>query len=137
MSAVLNIDTDEHMLIGQVSIPFRSRRYLEFRETPPGRAGVGLGNLLRVGQETFDRFEAIGALRRRTGKVFAERMLYTMASPEFRRSGLRRLNEAAEVADAVIGDVQAEFEPDEFRQLVRLLRTLGDMSPTAGAEPSS
>jgi hypothetical protein len=50
---------------------------------------------------------------------------------------LRRLNEAAEVAEAMISDVQAQFEPDEFRQLVRLLRTLGDMSPTAGAELSS
>jgi len=63
-----------------------------------------------------------------------------MASPEFGRSGLRRLDEAAEVAEvaeAVISDVQAEFEPDEFRQLVRLLRTFGDMSATAGAELSS
>jgi hypothetical protein len=58
-------------------------------------------------------------------------MLYTMVSPEFGRSGLRRLNEAAEVAEAVISDVQTEFEPDEFRQLVRLLRTLGDMCPPA------
>jgi len=33
--------------------------------------------------------------------------------------------------------MQAEFEPDDFRQLVRLLGTLGDMSPTAGAELSS
>ena len=49
-------------------------------------------------------------------KVFAERMLYTMASLEFGRSGLRRLNEAAEVAKAVISDVQAQFEPGEFRQ---------------------
>jgi hypothetical protein len=56
-----------------------------------------------------------------------------MASSEFGRSGLRRLNEAAE---AVISDVQAQFEPGEFRQLVCLLRTLGDMSPTAGAELS-
>jgi hypothetical protein len=61
-------------------------------------------------------------------------MLYTMASPEFGRSGLRRLNEAAEVTAAVISDVQTKFEPDGFRQLVRLLGTLGDMSPTAGAE---
>jgi CHAD domain-containing protein len=61
-------------------------------------------------------------------------MLYTVASPEFCRSGLRRLNDAAEVAEAVISDVQTQFEPDEFRQLVRLLGTLGDMSPTAGAE---
>jgi hypothetical protein len=74
---------------------------------------------------------------RPTGKVFAERMLYTVASPEFGSSGLRRLDEAAEVAEAVISNVQAEFEPGEFRQLVRLLRTLGDMSPTAGAELSS
>jgi hypothetical protein len=64
-------------------------------------------------------------------------MLYTMASPGFGRSGLRRLNEAAEVAEAVISDVQAQFEPDEFRQLVRLLGTLGDMSPTGGVELSS
>jgi len=137
MSAVLNIDTDEHKLIGQVLVAFRSRRHLEFQETPPGRAGVGLGNLLRVGQETFDRFEAIGDFRRRTGKVFAERMPYTMASPELGRCGLRRLDEAAEVAEAVIRAVRAEFEPDEFRQLVRLLGTVGDMSPTAGAELSS
>jgi hypothetical protein len=61
-------------------------------------------------------------------------MLYAMAGPEFGRSGLRRLNEAAE---AVISDVQAQFEPDEFRQLVRLLGTLGDMSPTGGVELSS
>jgi hypothetical protein len=74
---------------------------------------------------------------RRTGKVFAEPMLYTMASPEFGRSGLRRLNEAAEVAEAVISNVQAQFEPDEFRRLVRLLGTLGDMCPTAGVELSS
>jgi hypothetical protein len=53
---------------------------------------------------------------RRTGKVFAERMLYTMASPEFGRSGLRRRDEAAEVAEAVIRDVQAELEPGEFPQ---------------------
>jgi hypothetical protein len=72
--------------------------------------------------------------RRRTVKVFAERMLYTMASPEFGRSGLRRLDEAAEVAEAVISDVQAEFEPDEFRQLVRLRRTLGTCPRPAGAE---
>ena len=64
-------------------------------------------------------------------------MLYTMASPELGRCGLRRLDEAAEVAEAVIRAVQAEFEPDEFRQLVRLLGTVGDMSPTAGAELSS
>jgi hypothetical protein len=49
-------------------------------------------------------------------------MLYTMASPELGRSGWRRLNEAAEVAEAVISDVQAQFERDEFRQLVRLQR---------------
>ena len=64
-------------------------------------------------------------------------MLYTMASPEFGRCGLRCVDEAAEVAEAVIRDVQAELEPDEFRQLVRLLGTVGDMSPTAGAELSS
>jgi hypothetical protein len=44
MSAVLNIDADEHMLIGQVLLPVRSRRYLELRETPPGRADVGVEN---------------------------------------------------------------------------------------------
>ena len=64
-------------------------------------------------------------------------MPYTMASPEFGRSGLRRPNEAAEVAEAVISDVQAQFEPDEFRQLVCQLRTLFDMSPTGGVELSS
>jgi hypothetical protein len=97
-----------------------------------------VGNFLRVGQETFNRFEAIGALSGGAPeKCSPSGCCYTMASPEFGRSGLRRLNEAAEVAEAVISDVQAHFEPDEFRQLVRLLRTLGDMSPTAGAELSS
>jgi hypothetical protein len=135
MSAVFNIDTHEHILIGPVLVPFRSRRNLELRETPPGRARVGVGNLLRVGQETFNRFEAIGALSGGAPeKSSPSGCCYTMASPEFGRSGLRRLNEAAE---AVISDVQAQFEPDEFCQLVRLLCTLGDMSPTAGAELSS
>ena len=61
-----------------------------------------------------------------------------MASPEFGRSGLRRLNEAAEVAEAVISDVQAQFEPDEFRaSWYACSAPLADMSPTAGAELSS
>jgi hypothetical protein len=130
----LNIDTHEHMLIG----PVGPHSFSALPRAPRNAAGscwVGVGNLPRVGQETFPRFEAIGALfGRRTGKVFAEPMLYTISSPEFGRSGLRRLNEDAE---AVISDAQAQFEPDEFRQLARLLRTLGDMSATAGAELSS
>jgi hypothetical protein len=134
MSAVLNIDADEHMLIGQVLVPFRSRRYLELRETPPGRAGVGVGNLLRVG-ETFDRFEAIGA---HSGGAPEKSSPSGCCTPWRAQSSAEaacvRLNDAAEVAEAVISDVQTQFEPDEFRQLVRLLGTLGDMSPTAGAE---
>jgi DNA-binding MarR family transcriptional regulator len=51
---------------------------------------------------------------------------------ELTDAGLRRLNEAADVAVAVIDDVQAQFGPDEFRQFVRILRALGDLSPTAG-----
>ena len=108
----MNIDTDEHKLIGQVLVAFRSRRYLEFQETPPGRAGVGLGNLLRVGQETFDRFEAIGDFRRRTGKVFAERMPYTMASPELGKCGVRRLDEVGAATMALereLGETSSPF----------------------------
>jgi hypothetical protein len=48
---------------------------------------------------------------------------------------LRRLNEAADVAAAVINDVRAEFGPDKFRQFVRILLALGDLSPTA-SEPN-
>ena len=94
MSAVLNIDTDEHMLIGQVLVAFRSRRYLELQETPPGRAGVGLGIYCGLVRRRSIASRRSALFRRRTGKVFAERMLYTMASPEFGRSGLRRLDEA-------------------------------------------
>jgi len=66
-----------------------------------------------------------------------------MASPEFGKKAAC----AAQALGAqrgppksprrVISDVQAQFEPDEFRQLVRLLGTLGDMSPTGGVELSS
>src|SRR5258705_11473329 len=60
MSAVLNIDADEHMLIGQVLVPFRSRALPRAPRNAAGSCGLGVGNLLRAG-ETFDRFEAIGA----------------------------------------------------------------------------
>jgi hypothetical protein len=68
-----------------------------------------VGNLLRVG-ETIDRFEAIGAHSRGAPEKSSPSGCSTpMASPEFGRSGLRRLNEAAEVAEAVMSDVQAQL----------------------------
>ena len=44
--------------------------------------------------------------------------------------GYRRLDDAAQVAEVVIGQVRECFDAEQFEQLVRLLRTLGDMSPT-------
>jgi DNA-binding MarR family transcriptional regulator len=45
-------------------------------------------------------------------------------------AGYRRLDDAAQVAEVVIGQVRERFDAEQFEQLVRLLRTLGDMSPT-------
>jgi DNA-binding MarR family transcriptional regulator len=45
-------------------------------------------------------------------------------------AGYRRIDEVAEVAEVVIGQVRERFDAEEFEQLVRLVRTLGDMSPT-------
>jgi len=49
---------------------------------------------------------------------------------ELTDNGYRRLDAAVNVAVGVIGEVRARFDPNEFQQLVRLLRALADMFPS-------
>jgi DNA-binding MarR family transcriptional regulator len=102
--------------------------------------------LLLLGQHgALDQSQlcALASVDRSTLSVLVDRLedkgLVTKAiNPANRRrriieltdGGLRRLNQAADVAEAVINDVSAQFGPDEFRQFVRILRALGDLSPT-------
>jgi MarR family transcriptional regulator, temperature-dependent positive regulator of motility len=77
-----------------------------------------------------DRLEAKGLVTKAIDPANRRRRII-----ELTHAGLRRLNEAADVAATVINDVHAQFGPDEFRQFVRILRALGDLSPTTG-EPN-
>jgi MarR family transcriptional regulator, temperature-dependent positive regulator of motility len=89
-----------------------------------------LGILASVDRATIsglvDRLEARGLVSKTTDPNNRRRRIIELTD-----HGLRRLDKAAEVAEAVINEVEAHFDSEEFRQLVRLLHTLGDMSTPA------
>jgi DNA-binding MarR family transcriptional regulator len=87
-----------------------------------------LGALASVDRSTLsvlvDRLEARGLVTKTMDPANRRRRIIELTD-----AGYRRLDEAAEVAEDVIGQVRQCFDAEEFEQLVRLLRTLGDMSP--------
>jgi MarR family transcriptional regulator, temperature-dependent positive regulator of motility len=138
------------------SLPFQLRRASQawtalWLQRVPDLTNPQFAVLLLLGQHgALDQSElcALASVDRSTLSVLVDRLeakgLVTKAiDPANRRrriieltdAGLRRLNEAADVAATVINDVHAQFGPDEFRQFVRILRALGDLSPTTG-EPN-
>jgi MarR family transcriptional regulator, temperature-dependent positive regulator of motility len=88
-----------------------------------------LGALASVDRSTLsvlvDRLEARGLVTKTMDPANRRRRIIELTA-----AGYRRLDEAAEVAEDVIGQVRECFDAEEFEQLVRLLRTLGDMSQT-------
>jgi MarR family transcriptional regulator, temperature-dependent positive regulator of motility len=88
-----------------------------------------LGALASVDRSTLsvlvDRLEAKGLVTKTMDAANRRRRIIELSD-----AGFRRIDEVAEVAEVVIGQVRERFDAEEFEQLVRLLRTLGDMSQT-------
>jgi DNA-binding MarR family transcriptional regulator len=88
-----------------------------------------LGALASVDRSTLsvlvDRLEARGLVTKTMDPANRRRRIIELTD-----AGYRRLDDAAEVAEVVIGQVRERFDAEGFEQLVRLLRNLGDMSPT-------
>ena len=97
---------------------------------------TALGALVSVDRSTLtlllDRLEARGWVTKSIDQTNRRRRIVELTD-----EGRRRLGDALAVADALNDEVQAQFDPDELRGLVRLLRLLGDMSPMAGRQSSS
>jgi DNA-binding MarR family transcriptional regulator len=94
-----------------------------------------LGALASIDRATvsvlIDRLEAKGLVTKTIDPADRRRRLIELTD-----EGLCRLDEAADVAVAVIDDVRAGFDSDEFQQFVRMLRTLADMYPSTRTELS-
>jgi DNA-binding MarR family transcriptional regulator len=88
-----------------------------------------LGALASVDRSTLsvlvDRLEARGLVTKTMDRANRRRRIIELTD-----TGYCRVDDAAEVADVVIGQVRERFDAEGFEQLVRLLRNLGDMSPT-------
>ena len=73
----------------------------------------------------LDRLQARGLVTKTIDPANRRRRIVELTD-----NGYRRLDAAVNVAVGVIGEVRARFDPNEFQQLVRLLRALADMFPS-------
>ena len=133
------------------SLPYQLRRASQawtalWLDRVPDLTNPQFAVLLLLGQRgPLDQSElsVLASVDRATLSVLLDRLLaqglvIKTVDPANRRrriveltdNGYRRLDAAVNVAVGVIGEVRARFDPNEFQQLVRLLRALADMFPS-------
>jgi len=133
------------------SLPYQLRRASQawtalWLDRVPDLTNPQFAVLLLLGQRgPLDQSElsVLASVDRATLSVLLDRLLarglvIKTVDPANRRrriveltdNGHRRLDAAVNVAVGVIGEVRARFDPNEFQQLVRLLRALADMFPS-------
>lgn len=133
------------------SLPYQLRRASQawtalWLDRVPDLTNPQFAVLLLLGQRgPLDQSElsVLASIDRATLSVLLDRLLaqglvIKTVDPANRRrriveltdNGYRRLDAAVNVAVGVIGEVRARFDPNEFQQLVRLLRALADMFPS-------
>jgi len=133
------------------SLPYQLRRASQawtalWLDRVPDLTNPQFAVLLLLGQRgPLDQSElsVLASVDRATLSVLLDRLLaqglvIKTVDPANRRrriveltdNGYRRLDAAVNVAVGVISEVRARFDPNEFQQLVRLLRALADMFPS-------